>query len=50
VAPDEDPEDRLARLRVWKVQEGGRRAPRPATFWLEWSPAANGYELVGVRY
>jgi hypothetical protein len=50
VAPDEDPEDRLARLRVWKVQEGGRRAPRPATFWLEWSTAANGYELVGVRY
>jgi hypothetical protein len=50
VAPDEDPEDRLARLRVWKLQEGGRRAPRPATFWLEWSPAANGYELVGVRY
>lgn len=50
VPADADPEDALARLRVWKVQEGGRRAPRPATFWLEWNPAANGYELVGVRY
>ena len=50
VPPDEDPDDRLARLRVWKIQEGGRRAPRPATFWLEWDAASNAYEVVGVRY
>ena len=23
---------------------------RPATFWLEWSPTTNAYELVGARY
>jgi hypothetical protein len=50
VPPVEDPDDRLARLRVWKIQEGGRRAPRPATFWLEWNAASNAYEVVGVRY
>jgi hypothetical protein len=50
VPPDEDPDDRLARLRVWKIQEGGRRAPRPATFWLEWDAASNAYDVVGVRY
>ena len=50
IPPDEDPEDRLARLRVWKIQDDGRRAPRPATIWLEWDAAANAYEVVGVRY
>ena len=45
-----DPEESLARLEVWKIREDGRRAPRPATFWLRWLPAATGYELVGVRY
>lgn len=50
VPADEDPDDALARLRVWKIQDSGRRAPRPATFWLEWDPSANAYELIGVRY
>jgi hypothetical protein len=50
VPPDEDPGDALARLRVWKIQEGGRRAPRPATFWLGWNPSTGAYELTGVRY
>ncbi|MGH7572883.1 MAG: hypothetical protein ACREMK_13730 [Gemmatimonadota bacterium] len=42
-----DPDESLARLQVWKVQEDGRRAPRPATFWLRWRSA---WELVGARY
>jgi hypothetical protein len=50
VPPDRDPDDALARLRVWKMQEDGRRAPRPATFWLEWNPSTSAYELTGVRY
>ena len=50
VAPDPDPDEALARLRVWKVQEGGLRAPRPVTIWLRWDPASNAYEMVGVRY
>ena len=45
-----DPEEALARLRVWKVQDGGRRAPRPATFWLRWVPGSSTYEVVGARY
>ncbi len=45
---DEDPADRLARLRVWKIQEDGDRAPRPATFWLEWT--GGDWRLFGVRY
>ncbi|MGH7558920.1 MAG: hypothetical protein ACREMD_14275 [Gemmatimonadota bacterium] len=48
--PDRDLDDILARLRVWKIHEGGRRAPRPATFWLRWIPGSNDYELVGARY
>ncbi|HKY60953.1 MAG TPA: hypothetical protein VJP59_08075, partial [Gemmatimonadota bacterium] len=45
---EDDPEDALARLRVWKVQEDGDRAPRPATFRLQWN--GNAWQLVGVRY
>jgi hypothetical protein len=45
---DEDPADALARLRVWKVQEDGDGAPRPATFRLQWT--GGGWRLAGVRY
>ncbi|MGH7587207.1 MAG: hypothetical protein ACRELU_01310 [Gemmatimonadota bacterium] len=45
---EEDPADALARLRVWKVQEDGDRAPRPATFRLQWT--GGGWQLVGARY
>ena len=45
---EEDPADALARLRVWKVQEDGDRAPRPATFRLQWT--GGGWRLAGVRY
>jgi hypothetical protein len=45
---EDDPEDALARLRVWKVQEDGDRAPRPATFRLQWT--GGGWRLAGLRY
>jgi hypothetical protein len=45
---EDDPEGALARLRVWKVQEDGDRAPRPATFRLQWT--GGGWRLAGVRY
>lgn len=48
VRQDDDPEDRLARVQVWKRQEDGDWAPRPATFWLDWDGAA--YQVVGARY
>ncbi len=45
---EDDPAENLARLRVWKIQEDGDRAPRPATFRLQWTGGA--WQLVGVRY
>lgn len=49
VSPDEDdPADALARLRVWKIQEDGDRAPRPATFRLQWTGGE--WRLAGARY
>ncbi|MGH7550692.1 MAG: hypothetical protein ACREK3_08070 [Gemmatimonadota bacterium] len=45
---EEDPTESLARLRVWKIQADSERAPRPATFWLEWT--GGGWRLVGARY
>jgi hypothetical protein len=45
---EDDPADSLARLRVWKIQEDGDRAPRPATFRLQWTDGV--WRLAGVRY
>ena len=48
VPETEDPRDRYARLEVWKRQEDGDWAPRPARFWLEWE--GRSYRLIGARY
>jgi hypothetical protein len=34
------PDERYAKLEVWKVFGTGEEAPRPATFWLAWNPGS----------
>jgi hypothetical protein len=46
--PDED--ERYAELEVWKVFGDGEEAPRPATFWLAWSPGSGAWSVIGARY
>lgn len=48
VPATERPAEQLALLKVWKRQDDGDWAPRPARFWLEWNSGA--YEVVGARY
>ncbi len=51
VAEAKKPEDRYARLEVWRsAPQGDGWAPRPVTMWLEWDPAARSYRLVGLRH
>ncbi|CAN5170767.1 hypothetical protein BH18GEM1_BH18GEM1_08640 [soil metagenome] len=48
VAQAERPRDRYALLQVWKRQEDGDWAPRPARFWLDWQNGS--YRVIGARY
>ena len=45
---DPSPDERYAEIEVWKVFGDGEVAPRPATFWLEWTSGS--WRVVGARY